>query len=173
MKSVLSALILLLACVVMVSGITLSYFTDLSVESEIHFTTGTVKVDIEDISIADGTWADWKPGIENAKKVKCTLLNDGTMDTYLRICINRGWESNSSKTSAEAPEVTLVQTRSTVWTEKNNYWYYPEIVAPGQRVIFNFDVSLDSISGYLDEPYNLSLNVEAVQATNDTIPVWN
>ena len=173
MKSVLSVMTLLLACVVMVSGITLSYFTNLSVESEIHFTTGTVNVDIEDMSIADGTWADWKPGIENAKKIKCTFLNDGTMDAYLRICINRGWESEASKASVMIPEVTLVQTGSPVWTEKNNYWYYPGIVAPGQRVTFNFNVSLDSISGYLDEAYNLSLNVEAVQAINDTIPIWD
>jgi hypothetical protein len=155
----------------MISGITLSYFTDISDASEIHFTTGKVEVDIAE-TISDDNWDDWKPGVGNAKSINWKFVNSGTMDSYLKVMINTSWEEDGV-TFPEGPLVTWVQTGDSAWQYKDGYWYYPAAIAPGDNVALSFDFHITTIQGYRGADYKITLTVEAVQADNNTSLEWN
>jgi alternate signal-mediated exported protein len=185
MKNALSLLILLIACIILVSGFTLAYFTDKSEDNQMHFTTGILKVDIERPTIND-SWDNWEPG--ETKEISWTFRNPGTQPAYVRISFNNRWTKN------ELPETVLTAVYysgyeiseddpepavdwvlcSDDWDEEDGYYYYNGAVQPDEEITVNFKATLSNLApSYLGADYNLSLLLESVQAANNSNPAWD
>jgi hypothetical protein len=89
MRNICIAGFLLLACLVMLSGMTSAYF---SVQSDLintFHTAETLQINLDADCI--GGWKNWAPGEGNAKRVTWTIQNGGNKDVYLRAKINGQW----------------------------------------------------------------------------------
>lgn len=187
MKNALSLLILLVACIVMVSGFTLAYFTNKSEDNQVHFTTGKLEVDIE-IPTIDDSQDNWKPG--ETKKITWAFKNIGTQSAFVKIHFNNTWIKNDLpesvleavyysgfEISEDDPEPTVNWALSDdcgEWNEESDgYYYYNRAVEPGEKIFVTFEATLENLApSYLGADYNLSLSLESVQAVNNPIPVW-
>jgi len=170
MKNILSAIFLSLACLVLISGVTLAYFTDRSEESKIFFTTGTLEVDIDAPNNSDG----WEPGKENAKNISWTFENNGSVNANLTVKINTEWKLNeqtpnesidndSMEDTVNEPDVTWNQI--TDWNSNGNMEYVYPLIEPGEEIELDFSVILGEIDiVYLEAKYNITLVLTAVQS---------
>lgn len=185
MKKTFSLLISLVACIVMVSGFSLAYLTDKEEDSQIHFTTGKLEVNVVKPTI-DDNFDDWKPG--QPKKISWTLKNIGTQSAFLRIYFNNSWKKNDLPESVlsyayrnefeilkDDPEPTVIWNLSSDnWREESGYFYYDNEVEPNEEIEISFEVILQNLfASYLGADYNISLTMEAVQANNNPLPAWD
>lgn len=176
MKKTLSFIYMLLACAVMVSGITLAYFSDKTELNTICFTTGTVKVEVE---LSDGDWSDWKQG--NDKTITWYFTNTGTLDATLDVEIKKGWNTNTIKENVlyeVYKEFSMVPAEPQVtWTLKNSedwelisvdVYRYKTAVAPEETVHITFILSIDNIpEEYKSAEYDITLLVTATQVIDE------
>ena len=90
MKRALLTMLALTLWLAMVSGATISYFTAQYEVDPIPFTTGTVKVHADALSVG-GMSSDWAPGLDNALDIAWAFENTGTKTAFLRAKIDTKW----------------------------------------------------------------------------------
>jgi len=178
MKNIISVIFLFLACLVLISGVTLAYFTDRSEESKIFFTTGTLEVDIDAPNNSDG----WEPGKENAKNISWTFENNGSVNANLTVKIKTEWKLNeqtpnesidndSMEDTVNEPDVTWVQI--TDWGSNGNMEYvYPDLIEPGKEIELDFSLILEEMDYemsqiYSSADYKITLTLTAVQSSGN------
>lgn len=79
---------------------------------------------------------------------------------------------------AGEPDVTWKSINNDKWEERmDGYWYYLNILHPGEKASISFALSLNKIGGdYLGAQYSITVNADAIQADNNAIhndPEWN
>lgn len=175
MKNLLSAIILFLACAVLVSGITLSYFSDKSDINTSHFTTGNVKVDVEVDAEDKGNWSP-----ENAKTITWFFTNTGSLDATLEITIESNWDSGAVQqtvlntvykdysTALIEPTVSR-KLRSEGWEQEleKDVYHFTKPVKPNEEIPLEFKLLIDDITGYEGADYNITLSVTATQVIDE------
>jgi alternate signal-mediated exported protein len=100
MRNICIAGFLLLACLVMLSGMTSAYF---SVQSDLintFHTAETLQINLDADCI--GGWKNWAPGEGNAKRVTWTIQNKSNSKVYLRAKIDGQWSTEGIRHSNEA-----------------------------------------------------------------------
>lgn len=171
MKKTLSVFIMLIACAILVCGITLAYFYDSARINSTHFTTGSVKVEVD---LENGDWGNWKPG--NDKTITWYIKNTGTLDATLDVKIEKEWDINTLKASVHNSVYNDYPPEPTVnWSLKNDKWalngdvyHYKATVAPGETIPLMFELSIDNISSaYEGADYNITLFVTATQVIDE------
>jgi|GEM_PF-1933557 len=91
MKKTLSVIVLLLACAVLISGITLAYFYDNDGINSTLFTVGCVKIKVD---VKDCDWYNWKPG--EKKTITWYFTNTGTLPATLDVEIRKEWSKKNN-----------------------------------------------------------------------------
>ncbi|NLX77077.1 MAG: hypothetical protein GXZ01_06885 [Clostridiaceae bacterium] len=172
MKKVLSVTILVIACILVASGLTLAYFYESKNIHPVHFTTGSVKVEVE---LENGDWDGWKPG--NDKTIKWYFTNMGTIDATLAAEIKKEWDVNTVNRSVQysvyenqdqgEPEVTW-KLMDDNWELNDNTYCYKNTVRPNERVPLEFSLSIEDIpEGYAGADYNITLTITATQVFDE------
>lgn len=93
MRNICISVFLLLACLIMLSSMTSSYFSTQSDLNDIFNTAGVLEIELD--ASCDSGWDDWKPN--EAKQVTWSIRNIGNKKAYLRVEITGQWESEGTQ----------------------------------------------------------------------------
>lgn len=160
MKKFICMLLLVLSIIIMLSGLTMSYFHDKSNKVQIPFTTGILKMEIN----FPENQEDWKPGEENAIPLEWSFKNVGSQPAKLRVKVEGEWDSETLSNAAVKWEMNASD-----WDKGGDYYIYDETVDENEEVSLGFDVWLDiesiieNYEAYNKAEYNITLTMEAVQ----------
>lgn len=176
MKNAFSLIIIFVACIVMVSGFTLSYFSDMQIDDQMHFTTGKLEFDLT--KTIDGDSSNWEPGADFKKTVTWTFKNVGTHNANLKFKLNNIWVKSDTVTTLaylndfslnkEDPEPqvnwVLKSECSSNWEKKDDGYYYKGLITPNEIIDVSFDLTLEGLhASYLGAKYNITLIMEVDQ----------
>lgn len=162
MKKFICMLLLVLSIIIMLSGLTMSYFHDKSNKVQIPFTTGILKMEIN----FPENQEDWKPGEENAIPLEWSFKNVGSQPAKLRVKVEGEWDSETL--SNEAVKWEMKNTLD--WNKDEDYYIYDGTVDENEEVSLGFDVwleinDIENCHEYNEAKYNITLTMEAVQET--------
>lgn len=163
MKKSICILLLVVSIIILLSGLTMSYFHDKSDKIQIPFTTGTFKIELEEIFPED--LENWKPGEDNAIPLEWSFKNVGSQPAKLRVKVEGEWLSETLINEAVKWEM-----KNTLdWNKDEDYYIYDGTVDENEEVSLGFDVWLDIVSiienyeAYNKAEYNITLTMEAIQ----------
>lgn len=163
MKKSICILLLVVSIIILLSGLTMSYFHDKSDKIQIPFTTGTFKIELEEIFPED--LENWKPGEEKAIPLEWSFKNVGSQPAKIRVKIEGEWDSEALSNAAVKWEMNASD-----WSKDGDYYLYNGIVDENEEVSLGFDVWLDiesiieNYEAYNKAEYNITLTMEAIQA---------
>lgn len=177
MKKMLSKKTIVLAAAIvciaaMLAAGTLAYFVAEETAYNV-ITTGTLDMILHEETDDGQPWPEGgisnvMPGTDVTKKVY--LENDGTVDFYVRIQVEK------AITAAEGVEAELnfenitLDINTKMWTEKDGYYYYKTAVKPGEKTEPLFTkVSFGPELGneYQNCKVEITVKAEAVQSKNN------
>ncbi len=156
----------IMLAVLLVAGGTMAWFTAEADEVVNNFTAGTVAITIND-EFDEIAAQNVNPGDTYAKEVSIT--NDGTKRAYIRVELVAAFDGNQPVEVAEYLDPLLLEN----WVLDGGWYYYKEIVDPTEvtaniieEVLFN-GAGMDNT--YQGAEFTLTVNAEAIQATNGAI----
>lgn len=161
MKKTINIVLMILSVIVMLTGLTISYFYRRAGEKQIPFTTGILKMDIvygpDDVK-------DWTPGRNNSVNLEWCFKNTGNQPAKLRVMIEGEWSPESLDDITKWEQITG-------WNKEGDYYLYDRVVYPEEEVNLGFDVWLDidgvteNLEAYDSAEYKIRLTLEAIQET--------
>ncbi|NLM09993.1 MAG: hypothetical protein GX213_04285 [Clostridiaceae bacterium] len=160
MKKAICALLLVLSIIIMLSGLTMSYFIDKSNEIQIPFTTGILEMEIVELP---EDLENWVPGKNNALEIGWCFKNVGKQPAWLRVKIDGKWKPEV------LADIAQWEQKNDGWNMRDDYYYlYEEPVYPNETVRIDFDVWLNMSIDSIDENYNsaeytIKMTLEAAQ----------
>lgn len=147
---------------------TLAWFTSQSTANN-TITTGNIQIEVKETMLQNGqevTYVDptdtLVPGTTNSKIVR--VENTGSDAAYVRVKVDIAFDDE-----ALATDVVSLNTNS-AWTLNDGYYYYNQILQPGQKTTDLFDsYTFGSSAGneYATAKLNIDVNAQAVQSDNN------
>lgn len=169
MKKYIYILMLVLSIIIMLSGLTMSYFHDKANNIHVPFTIGTVDMEIKEI-LPDGL-DSWKPGKDNALTLNWTFENVGSMPAKLSVQVKGEWDGNENLEN----DAVKFDINDGNWSlnEDVHYQYYEpvredESAGLSLNVWFEIDkddVDIEKCAAYNNAEYNINLTLYAEQVT--------
>jgi hypothetical protein len=164
MKKYIYILMLVLSIIIMLSGLTMSYFHDKSDKIQIPFTTGTFKVKITESPINQ---EGWKPGVDNAIPLVWSFKNVGSMPAKLRVKLDGVWGNETLNNEAVNWEIAK---NALEWKKSGDYYLYNGTVDVNKEVSIGFyvwldenSITLENYKAYEGAKYEITLTMEAIQ----------
>jgi len=168
MKKSIYIVLLVISIIILLSGLTMSYFYDKSDKIAIPFTTGTFKVELKEIFPNEEILKSWKPGDSNAIPLEWSFKNVGSQRAKLRVKLEGKWDDETL--DKDAVHIVLTDTD---WNKKDPCYYeYHETIKENDEVSIGFDVLLDlnpdnitpdNCEAYNGAGYKITLTMEAIQ----------
>lgn len=164
MKKFICMLLLVLSIIIMLSGLTMSYFHDKSNKVQIPFTTGILKMEID----FPENQEDWKPGEDNAIPLEWSFKNVGSMPATLRVKLDGVWGNETLNNEAVNWEIAK---NDSEWKKSGDYYLYYGTVDVNKEVSIGFyvwldenSITLENYKAYEGAKYEITLTMEAIQA---------
>lgn len=144
-----------------------------------------------DAETGSATALDWSPGERNFNDLAsnyqnnwnpgdCDLVryyarNTGTKNQYVRVKLSGEWLEE--QLGASNVTFSLFEGMGTDWEFKDGYFYYKNVLAPGDEVLLCVRVCLsgpDTDDDYQGQTFTVNANVEAIQASHGASQeVWS
>ena len=162
MKKSICILLLVVSIIILLSGLTMSYFHDKSDKIQIPFTMGTLEVEITEFP---GNKEDWKPG--ETKQLEWSFENVGSQPAKLRVKLDGVWGNETLNNEAVNWEIAK---NALEWKKSGDYYLYNGPVDKNEKVSIGFDVYLDigldteNCDAYSGANYEITLTLDAIQA---------
>jgi|LSQX01.3.fsa_nt_gb hypothetical protein len=161
MKKSICILLLVVSIIILLSGLTMSYFHDKSDKIQIPFTMGTLEVEITEFP---GNKEDWKPG--ETKQLEWSFENVGSQPAKLRVKVEGEWDSEALSNAAVKWEMNASD-----WSKDGDYYLYNGTVDVNKEVSIGFyvwldenSITLENYKAYEGAKYEITLTMEAIQA---------
>lgn len=161
------ALVCIICC--LVSGLTLAYLVASTGSITNWFTAANFDTNISE---------DFSNPNENTPDVKKDVIikNTGDVDAYIRVEIVISWTKQDnkgnvtdvySKQPVQNTDYTITFAENTPWVNgSDGYWYYTEVVAPGNNTEVLVKECMEIASGNKPEGYDLTVEIlsQSIQA---------
>jgi hypothetical protein len=166
MKKSIYIVLLVISIIILLSGLTMSYFHDKSDKIQIPFTTGTFKVKITESPINQ---EGWKPGVDNAIPLVWSFKNVGSQPAKIRVKLEGEWNGNYGTLNDQAVGWDIMDKYDLDW-EDGVYYVYDGPVDKNEKVSIGFNVwleinDIENCEVYNEADYNITLTLEAIQET--------
>lgn len=162
MKKSICILLLVVSIIILLSGLTMSYFHDKSDKIQIPFTMGTLEVEITEFP---GNKEDWKPG--ETKQLEWSFENVGSQPAKLMVKLEGEW--NKGELDVGTVDLDINKYYSN-WERAGSYYVYNGPVDKNETVSIGFSVSLnegsitpENYESYEGANYKITLTIEAIQ----------
>lgn len=165
-------------------GATLAYFTDSDSATNI-ITMGNVDIDLDEPNFDPGDDDDTIENVipnQDIVKDPTITLGEDSERAYIRATITYMMD-DMIMNPLQASELEALITRegsklveNTLWVKgEGNYYYYQNIVEPGEKVVFFDHVKIPSNWGneVADKTIQIIVSAEAIQADNFTPDIEN
>ncbi len=189
-KKILMSLLTLVISGTLISGATMSWFTNATTPIVNEFTAGTVAIAADEtIKPVLFMQENWNPG--DVAEKEYTITNTGTKSIYLRAAITGKWYEKDGVTefipnpAEEVVTWTFFDSQSSQnWTRLGNTWYYKtpikgtytESNLDARKVTLHLKVSFNgpkSGNQYQGKVFKLTAVFESVQSSNGAVKeVW-
>ena len=154
---------------------TLAYFTDTGIAHNV-ITSGKVDITLNDAMGYDGDKQPVRelkgvmPGVTYDKVVSVTNEAD-SQNAWVRIKLEKVIEPAPDVEAEINPSLVIINfPEKSKWVEKGDYWYYTDILKPGETTENLFEtVTVDKNMGneYQNSTVKILVTAEAVQADNN------
>ncbi|KAB3532738.1 hypothetical protein F8154_11360 [Alkaliphilus pronyensis] len=168
-KKIVMSFSVFLISITLIIGATTAYFTDGAPVEDTKFTFGTIDIDVSKNSEEDSDWLPVDGEDSNSKTVSWKFKNNGSNEVFLRAKINHEWvlAADNEVSSINGETNTNWILISTEWEENQGWYYYTGVVDPKEVIYLTFEVSIDTIEGFLGAEYKIDIEAEAIQASNN------
>lgn len=163
MRKVVCSLLLVLSIIIMLSGLTMSYFFGKSNDVLIPFTTGILEMEITNLPEDTDNWI---PGKDNAKELEWTFKNVGSQPAWLRVKVEGKWDNVDLADIAQCEHIT----EGWDWDNDNGFYVYKNSINSNETANIKFLSWLDMDINNYNELYNsakytITMTLEASQET--------
>jgi len=165
MKKSICILLLVVSIIILLSGLTMSYFHDKSDKIQIPFTMGTLEVEITEFP---GNKEDWKPG--ETKQLEWSFENVGSQPAKLMVKLEGEWNKGELDVGTVDLDIMNKYKYYSNWERAGSYYVYNGPVDKNETVSIGFDVYLDigldteNCDAYSGANYEITLTLDAIQA---------
>lgn len=166
MKKSICIFLLVVSIIILLSGLTMSYFHDKSDKIQVPFTTGTFKIELEEIFPED--LENWEPGEEKAIPLEWSFKNVGSQPAKIRVKIEGEWD-DVDELDDGAVDLDIMDIYDSDW-EDGVYYVYDGPVDENEEVSIGFyvwldenSITLENYKAYEGAKYEITLTMEAIQ----------
>ncbi len=170
--------ILVIALIVCCLGISaagsLAYFTA-SEQAHNVITTGNIDIELKETAIGeDGAERPFHdveglaPGSEESKIVK--VVNTGSNEAWVRVSVDTTVALSDGAAGTVDPSVISFDINEEHWTEKDGFYYYNQILKPGETsepLFTTVTFSKDMGNEYKNSTISVNVSASAVQSDNN------
>lgn len=176
MKKKLLAVAMVLCCLAIVTGGSLAYFT---AEKKAHnvITTGSIDIELQELTDqvdGEGNPVPFEnlegvmPGSSASKIVQ--VKNTGSQPAWIRVSVEKAVQLAESAEGEGDPSLITMDFNAEKWTEKDGYYYYSNVLAPGDTTqplftAVTFASSMDNL--YQGSEISVDVCAYATQSANN------
>lgn len=175
MKKKLLVLSVVAACLSLLIGSTLAYFTTSDIARNV-ITTGNIELELIEKDEEGNDFVNptgVTPGAQIAKIV--TVKNTGDNECWVRISVEKAIKLAEGKEGTIDLSLVKLDLNTTDWTEKDGWFYYNEQLKSGETTeplftTVTFDTAMGNL--YQSSTATVSVTIHAVQAANNGTTVF-
>ena len=176
MKRKLLAVAMVLCCLAIVTGGSLAYFT---AEDKAHnvITTGNIDIELQELTDQvdeEGNPIPFEdlegvmPGSSASKIVQ--VKNTGSQPAWVRVSVDKTVQLAESVEGEGDPALITMDFNQEEWTEKDGFYYYNHVLAPGETTqplftAVTFDSAMDNL--YQGSEISVDVCAYATQSANN------
>lgn len=159
---------------------TLAYFTYEDTATNV-ITAGDVKIDLEEWAESEGGSLvpfedidDVMPGMDVSKIVQ--VKNTGGQDAWIRVSVEKTITLADGKDGEVDLSLVTYDLNTEYWTEKDGYYYYNEVLKPGETtepLFTTVSFSKEMSNMYQHSRAVVEIDAQATQAKNNGTTVFD